>query len=184
MPERSELLRLLTDYRPTDPAEVRDRLQMLDLAAVALNPFDRRHYDPGHFTASGFVIHPRGDRVLLINHAKIGAWLQPGGHIDPDDASIPDAARREIAEETGVTQLASVSTGLVDIDIHVFPEREGQPEHRHFDLRFAFVAGSSALVTNDEVLDAKWMGLAEVSDLDSSVTRPISKLLGDLSSAP
>ena len=72
---------------PDDADEQRYRLEMLDLAAVAHDPFDRLQYEPGHFTASGFVIHPAGDRVLLIHHAKIGAWLQPGGHIDPGDLS-------------------------------------------------------------------------------------------------
>lgn len=178
MPSRSELIRLLTEYEPVDPDERRYRLEMLDLAAVSHDPFDRRHYAPGHFTASGFVVHPDGERVLLIHHAKIGTWLQPGGHIDPDDASIIGAARREIAEETGVVAVAPVSHEIFDIDVHVFPQRADQPEHRHFDIRFAFVAASAALEGNSEVLDARWMSLSEIGRLDRSVTRPVRKVLG------
>ncbi|MEE8498019.1 MAG: NUDIX hydrolase [Acidimicrobiia bacterium] len=180
MSPRSDLLRLLAAYQPTDKDEQRYRLEMLDLAAVAHDPFDRFQYEPGHFTASGFVIHPAGDRVLLIHHAKIGAWLQPGGHIDPGDPSPLAAATREIAEETGVAALTPVTEAIADIDIHFFPGRGDQPEHRHFDIRFAFVATRADLASNHEVLEARWVGLDEIGGLnpDRSVMRPVAKLLG------
>lgn len=184
MVERSELIALLTAYDPADSDERGYRHAMLDLAVVAHDPFDRHAYDDGHFTASGFVVHPAGDRVLLIHHAKIGSWLQPGGHIDPGDESVMAAAQREISEETGVTSLAHVTAGLIDIDIHVFPARADQPRHRHYDLRFAFVASDDALTGNAEVLDARWVSVHELTALgvDQSVMRPVRKLLGDLSS--
>ncbi len=184
MSNRSDLLRLLTAYAPVDPDERTYRLDMLDLGAVAHDPFDRHDYTPGHFTASGFVLHPEGESVLLIHHAKIERWLQPGGHIDPADASPIAAAIREIEEETGVADLTAVSDAIIDIDIHVFPERPEQPEHRHYDIRFAFVAAKAALVANHEVHEARWVPLSEVGALnqDRSVLRPIGKLLGDLSS--
>ena len=180
MPSRSDLLRLLTAYQPTDSDEQHYRLEMLDLAAVAHDPFDRFQYVPGHFTASGFVIHPAGGRILLIHHAKIGAWLQPGGHIDSGDSSPLAAAVREITEETGVEALTPVTEGIIDVDIHVFPERSDQPEHRHFDIRFAFVAARADLASNHEVLEARWVGLDEIGELnpDRSVMRPVAKLLG------
>ena len=179
MPSRSDLLRLLTAYQPTDADEQRYRLEMLDLAAVAHDPFDRTEYDPGHFTASGFVIHPEGDRVLLVHHAKIGAWLQPGGHIDPGDVSPMAAAMREITEETGVPHPALVTGSIMDVDIHVFPESD-QPEHNHFDVRFAFVASQADLASNHEVLDARWAAPDEAYELnpDRSVVRPVQKLFG------
>jgi 8-oxo-dGTP pyrophosphatase MutT (NUDIX family) len=184
MASRSELLRLLTEYSPVDPDERQYRLDMLDLAAVAHDPFDRHDYTPGHFTASGFVVHPEGESVLLIHHAKIERWLQPGGHIDPADVSPIAAAIREIEEETGVVGLSAISDAIIDIDIHVFPERPDQPEHRHFDVRFAFVAADPDLTANHEVHEARWVSRGEIGALnqDRSVLRPIDKLLGDLSS--
>src|SRR5437879_6339782 len=54
---------------------------------------------PHHFTASGLVIAQ--GCVLLVNHQRIGAWVPPGGHIEP--LEMPDeTAVREILEETGV----------------------------------------------------------------------------------
>ena len=182
MIERSELIRLLTSYSPVDADEQRYRIEMLDRAAVAHDPFNRQDYAPGHFTASAFVIHPDGDRVLVIHHGKIGIWVQPGGHVDPDDERLLTAAAREATEETGVTDLTPIGDGLVDVDIHVFPEGSGQPRHLHFDLRFGFVAGSGDLAITPEVRDCRWVTPRELIALgvDRSVLRPVGRLLGGL----
>ncbi len=45
--------------------------------------FTRAHRS-GHFTASAFVVSVDGERTLLLHHAKLGRWLQPGGHADGD----------------------------------------------------------------------------------------------------
>lgn len=176
---RRELVRLLTDYRPTDDQEIAFRVRMLDVAVSAHDPFDRHSFEPGHFTASGFVLHPDGDRVLLIRHRKLGIWLQPGGHIDAEDASPLEAARREIGEEAGLVDLHPVGDGLVDIDIHRFPEREGDLAHDHLDLRFAFVSPTDRLSPNDEAVDARWVGKLDLEGLavDRSITRPVGKVL-------
>lgn len=161
-------------------------MRMLDLAAAADLPFSRYEYTPGHFTASGFVVHPEGDRMLLIHHGRLGIWVQPGGHVEPDDTTVLGAAMREIAEETGITDVVPVSPGLADIDIHVFPETSDQPRHLHFDLRFAVVAPDDRLSALDGVLDARWVGLDGLAELEvgRSITRPLTKLLGMGNSKP
>jgi len=178
MADRSDLIRLLTAHRTDDPQERDYRLRMLDLAAAALDPFDRHHYEPGHFTASGFVLHPDVTRVLLVHHAKLDLWLQPGGHVDPEDETLLGAAMREIREETGIAA-TPITSSLVDIDIHVFPGTGSQARHQHFDLRFAFVAAQPEIGDSEEILDARWVAMEELADLgvDRSVTRPVSKLL-------
>lgn len=51
------------------------------------------------FTAAGCLIVDK--KVLLVHHKKLGLWLNPGGHIEPDE--LPhQAAEREFYEETGI----------------------------------------------------------------------------------
>jgi len=153
---------------------------MLDLAAAAVDPFGRDQYTPGHFTSSAFVLHPDGDRVLLIHHGKIGIWVQPGGHVDPEDIGLVEAAQREVAEETGIGDLTAIGDGLFDIDIHPFPATAKQPHHLHFDLRFGFVARTETIDATDEVRDCRWVAWEELAALEvgRSVTRPVGRMLG------
>lgn len=176
---RDELISLLTRYSPTDEDELAYRLQMLDVAAAAVDPFGRDQYSPGHFTASAFVLHPGGERVLLVHHGTIGIWVQPGGHVDPDDTDLMTAARREVAEETGITDLTPITDGLFDIDVHEFPAGS-QPYHHHYDLRFGFVAGGTAITAVAEVRDCRWVAWDELAALKAgrSVLRPVGRLLG------
>lgn len=180
MPSRSDLIALLAAYHPSDEAEQRFVLAMAELAAAALDPFDRHAYNPGHFTASAFVVHPGGGSVLLVHHAALGIWVQPGGHIDAADPTPVAAAAREVFEETGIAELNPVIPGLFDVDLHAVSGSASHPRHLHHDLRFAFVAGTETLTANAEVLEAAWVGPGELGEygVDLSVTRPVGKLFG------
>jgi len=137
--------------------------------------FDPDHYHPGHFTASGVVSTPAFAEIVLIDHAKIGKWLQPGGHFEPWDRSPVDAARREITEECGLSRLEPL--GLIDVDVHDIAARGDQPAHAHFDLRFLFTTTERRLRTLDGVLGAKWVGVDEdVERLGLTVQRLLDKV--------
>lgn len=43
---------------------------------------------------------PRGNRVMVVQNAQTGKWMIPGGRNDRGERS-PDAAKREMEEETG-----------------------------------------------------------------------------------
>ena len=103
-------------------------------------PLDQES-DPIHVTGSGIVVGPRG--VVLLEHKRLGIWLQPGGHIDPDETPW-DAALRESREETG---LEVAFAGPVDdagipellhVDVH-----EGGRGHTHLDLRYLIDGGDA-----------------------------------------
>jgi 8-oxo-dGTP pyrophosphatase MutT (NUDIX family) len=148
-------------------------LALLDSSGDALSRF---RFDPGHFTASGFVVSPDRRSLLLVHHAKLGKWLQPGGHIETDDADVESAARREVVEETGLSDLESL--GLLDVDIHRFPKRGDEPAHDHLDVRFGYFAGSPEVSAGDGTTEVRWFPLQEVANWDGrpSLSRPARKL--------
>ena len=54
-----------------------------------------------HFTVTGFLSEAtHGGRTALHWH-RLGIWLPPGGHIEPDEDPV-QAVFREVLEETGV----------------------------------------------------------------------------------
>jgi 8-oxo-dGTP pyrophosphatase MutT (NUDIX family) len=109
----------LCHYRPRDSREAEFVRRMQDLLARPA-PFARSSFEPGHFTASAFVLSPDRARVLLVFHNKLRLLLQPGGHVDPGDESLALAARREVSEEVGLVDLTSLDgEGIFDLDNEV-----------------------------------------------------------------
>jgi 8-oxo-dGTP pyrophosphatase MutT (NUDIX family) len=161
-----------------EQSAVIDRL--IELAASPGDPLSRTHLEPGHFTASAFVLSPDRSRLLLIHHPKLRRWLQPGGHIEPEDADCEAAARREVLEETGVADLELLGSGIFDVDVHAIPARATEGAHQHFDVRYAFRAKSEVLRVSAEVEGARWVPLERVVDLNSeeSLLRGVRRLTG------
>jgi len=132
----------------------------------------------GHFTASAFVLSPDASSLLLIHHAKLLRWLQPGGHVELGDESLLHAARRELGEEAGLDDAALVEPGPFDLDIHDIPARPGEPAHAHFDVRFLFRSPSWQHRAGSDARAARWLPLADISAelSDRSVMRAVEKL--------
>lgn len=103
----------------------------------------------------------RGDSVLLVERGKppvSGVWSLPGGHIEPGERAR-DAARREVAEETGV---AADLLGLVDV--HDVILREGSGDLRaHYLLAVYYghwLAGEPVAAT--DCRDARFVPLEKI----------------------
>ncbi len=144
---------------PGDATREGFRARTLDLIATYPDALDRRRRDPGHLTGSGMVVDPASRRVLLLLHAKLRIWVQPGGHAD-GDASLPGVALKEATEETGIAGLR-VATPALDVDIHLIPPPHGPT--LHYDVRYLVVAPPGAVpVRNHESLDIAWLGLDEL----------------------
>ena len=177
-PRRIHLNHMLTRFAPFDEREAAFCARMRTLLAGDADPFDRLHYTPGHFTASAFILSPAHDAVLLVLHGKLHRWLQPGGHVDPDDPDVLSTARREVREETGIEALEPMMDGLFDVDVHAIPPLKGAPAHEHFDLRFLFRARGRETSAGSDARATRWVPLPEVSDVESdeSVMRAVAKI--------
>lgn len=181
----SPLVEDLERYIPADLREWEYHEKMLRLAQGIPNPFTRKLFDPGHFTASAFVISPCKESILLILHGKFDIWVQPGGHIDPEDDTPMHAAMRETEEETGLQRKHIEPVNLphgpiFDIDIHPIPSKSkrNEPAHHHFDLRFLFQATDTQLTPGSDAKEAQWENLANMCNVetDESVMRAIRKI--------
>ncbi len=170
------VLELLDAYTPLNEREREHRERMLELLATTPHPLSRAQFDPGHFTSSALVYSRDLDCVLLIHHPTLHLWLQPGGHLEPDDAAPIEGARREVLEETGL--VASIDDELFDIDIHEIPARGANLAHLHFDLRLLATVDGLPAPAGGEGLDARWLSRDEAlrHTSDESVKRMIGKV--------
>jgi 8-oxo-dGTP pyrophosphatase MutT (NUDIX family) len=160
-----EIRTAVTAYLGRYPDEV-GRLTALTAALAAPDDLTSRKTFTGHVTCSAIVCDPAG-RVLHIRHNALNAWLRPGGHLEPDDTTLTGAVVREVAEETGIAPAALVLVDDVplDIDVHPIPANpvKGEPDHQHFDLRYAFTTTPQDVALQaEEVHDFAWLPAAEV----------------------
>lgn len=182
---RKPLLDLLARYRAAHPDEAAcaDRVRAL----VESHPdcFSRR-CQPGHVTASAWVLSPDGKRFLLTHHRKLNRWLQLGGHAD-GDGDVAAVALREAREESGLQDLrfayAADAPVPIDLDVHPIPARAGEPAHDHHDVRFVLVAApGQTIFASDESTALEWFemdALEAIADDDSVLRlgRKVRRLL-------
>ncbi len=128
----------------------------------------------GHLTGSALVMDDASGKVLLLHHAKLQRWLQPGGHAD-GEGDLGAVALREATEETGLQGL-ELMRPAIDLDIHVIPARGSEPEHLHLDVRYLVLAPlGSAVVINAVVTNAVVIN-AVVINTESTASRWIDPL--------
>jgi 8-oxo-dGTP pyrophosphatase MutT (NUDIX family) len=168
-----DTVRVLETWRLDDAPQELLRLDYLN--------FLREHDDGvfrecriGHITASAIVIDPTRSDVLLTLHPKVGRWLQLGGHIEPGDHSLHEAAMREVREESGLLG-SRISRHPLRLDRHTVPCGSGQMSV-HLDVQFGIeVPETFAPVASEESLDLRWFS---VDDLPDDVDASVRALLG------
>ncbi|MDT3399014.1 NUDIX domain-containing protein [Streptomyces sp. B1866] len=168
MPISPDHIRETVDhYLDAHPEDKRRLAPLLDLLDAGADLSSRKEFR-GHATAGAVLADPAG-RVLYIRHLALGRWLLPGGHLEPDDTRLIDAARRELTEETGIPGAAvfPVSPHPVQIDVHPIPANDSkdEPEHQHIDFRFLFrTRADIGDLQTEEVTAAAWRDADTIAD--------------------
>lgn len=175
MTTRQDLIDQLRAYRAFNAREEEMRARILAFVEVHEDCFERSLLE-GHITASAWVLNDERTEALLVHHARLDKWLQPGGHCDgsPD---VLATAQREVLEETGVATVPALD-GIFDLDAHDIPARKHEPAHVHYDVRFLLRADRSVpLVVSEESRAVAWVALDQVAGLntDESVLRLVEK---------
>ncbi len=147
--------------RPGDAAHEAARARILAFLDEHPDALHRRCFE-GHLTGSALVVDPDTRRVLLLFHAKVRRWLQPGGHAD-GDGHLAHVAWREATEESGIEGL-QVVTPAVDLDVHLFHSAaRTEPDHLHLDVRHLVLAPAGAVAaTNHESEGHVWVSLEDL----------------------
>jgi 8-oxo-dGTP pyrophosphatase MutT (NUDIX family) len=174
----ASLTELLARHVPADDKEREDLERMRAFAAQLPSPFSRSQAT-AHFTGSAVVVDPQGERVVMLHHAKLKRWLQPGGHADEaDGGSLEATALREAREETGCrVRLHPSAPRPLDVDIHRIPARKDEPDHFHLDVRFLLIAEDPEALAHDpaESFGAQW--LEWTAALERADEPPLRRLL-------
>jgi 8-oxo-dGTP pyrophosphatase MutT (NUDIX family) len=152
-------------YAPSDAREKEHQAAFLHLLRGTQQPYSRDQFVPGHVTASCFIIDPEG-RLLLHHHRRLNRWLQMGGHLEPGEDPVA-AALREGREESGLEDLRIISDGIADLDVHRIPASRGEPEHRHYDVRYIARTNSADSIAADarESSQLMWFDLDRAAAL-------------------
>jgi 8-oxo-dGTP pyrophosphatase MutT (NUDIX family) len=151
------------------PDDEQDRLRQLYVAHTeAYADAMSRECHPDHLTASAIIFSADHQRVLLTLHRVLKRWLQTGGHCEPADATLAEAALREGREESGIPDLV-IDPVPVLLSLHEVPCGPVRPAH-HLDVQYVAVAPARAQhVISDESDDLAWFDAEALPDTDDSV---------------
>lgn len=174
----SNLLKsLLENYKIAHNLETDFKNKMLQLLENEVDCFSRSLL-AGHFTGSAFIINFNKTKTLLVRHAKLNRWLQPGGHCD-GDPDVAAVALKEAEEETGLKNFKFAKNEIFDLDIHTIPEHKGVPEHLHYDIRFLLIGDENERIQiSNESTDIQWVELNKIEEYtkEESLLRMVRKL--------
>jgi len=130
------------------------------------------------FTSTVYIIE--NQKVLLVWHRKLQKWLPPGGHLEANETP-PEAAHREVLEETGL-EIEFIGPENIRIDcwnakslerpylclLEEIPAYQDKPAHQHIDMVFV---GRPVRICQppEEGHELRWFDLEGLENLSPDV---------------
>ena len=81
---------LLETHTPRDALESAHLTRMVELCESIADPLSRSSFEPGHFTASAFILSPERDALLLI----LLMLFRPSGLLGTHELRLPGFRRK------------------------------------------------------------------------------------------
>lgn len=127
------------------------------------------HDSVRHFTATAYIVND--NKVLLVDHKKLGKWLPVGGHVEENET--PDqTVLREVKEETGL-DIEIVSEKYPDFNSSKV-ELLNRPfnislqfideKHHHIDLQY--IGRTIGRIALDGTEECRWFTTEELEKLE------------------
>ena len=148
---------VLDEWTPHDPAQAALLAEYRAFVAASGPAAVDRSLAPAHLTASCFVLTPDLSRVLLCFHRKGQFWVQLGGHLEPGDVSLADAASREAREEGGIADLRPAGRLPADVHRHELSAAFGRCR-THWDVGFVAYARRRRRCPSSATRASRWRG--------------------------
>lgn len=167
----NDLIQRVNHYQVLDEIDKRIKNNILDFLNRYNNPLSRDN-PVGHITVSAWIINEDHSKVLMINHNLFHSWGYIGGHLD-DNPNIIEVIKREIKEETGLSNYKLVSDDILNMEINAVQRHIKNNKlvlsHLHFDIEYLFMANESdkIRIKEDENSGVRWIN---INDIDKYVT--------------
>ena len=112
--------------------------------------------------ALGIIVFRRGKgsiKYLILKHGK-GHWSFPKGHADDGENKL-ETAKRELKEETGISDIKLISKKVAVKEKYSFKNRKGEKVLKVVEYFIAETETSKAKVDGKEIIDYKWIRAEE-----------------------
>ncbi|WP_405142841.1 NUDIX domain-containing protein [Sphaerisporangium sp. NBC_01403] len=110
------------------------------------------------------VVTDEHGRILMQRRRDNNLWALPGGGMDLTE-SVPQAAFREVKEETGYDIEITGMVGLYTDARHIIAYTDGEVR-RQFNICLTARIVGGTLAISDESTEVRWVSPDELGDLD------------------
>lgn len=166
-----DLLVTIQNYQPFNEQEAKDK--ELFIEQLQTNPqFFTRESKLAHVSASAWIVSPDRKKVLMAYHNIYQSWAWLGGHAD-GCSDLKAVIKREIAEESGLTDSIFLSEDLFAIEVLTVDghQKAGQyvSSHLHFNCTYLLEADPSLPLSIQPIENSQvaWLEIEKLAELVS-----------------